>query len=242
MGYVIAAITDNFGPGGWDAYLIKTDSVGDTLWTKAYGGTGFEAGYSVQQTVDGGYVMTGVSGSFGVGSAINLYLVKTDALGNTSCNEYATATIVGNPSTSQTSSTILVGSGAIANGTATMVSNPSDSALMLCSVLVASASCNIVINEVAFKPDGGGTAQATREWVELYNSSCTDTVDLTGWYIRSDVNNDVFNPVYGDDMIVTWATRNPGTLPYDAIVGPLDTNTIMIPPQRYRRNNRPNME
>ncbi|HIA37604.1 MAG TPA: lamin tail domain-containing protein, partial [Flavobacteriales bacterium] len=95
------------------------------------------------------------------------------------------------------------------------------------------SGCNIVINEVALKPEGEGPAQNTREWIELYNPSCTDSVDLTGWHIRSNLIDSVFNPIYGDDMIVTWATRNPGTMPYDSTSGPLDTNTIMIPPKGF---------
>ena len=101
--------------------------------------------------------------------------------------------------------------------------------------LSASDTCNIRINEVALQPDGGGPAQETREWIELYNPSCTDSVDLTGWYIRTDVMNDINSSMgyFGDDMIVTWATRNPGTSPYDLNPGFLDTNNIVIPPKGF---------
>jgi len=34
----------------------KTNASGDTLWTRTYGGTGGDYGYSVQQTSDGGYI------------------------------------------------------------------------------------------------------------------------------------------------------------------------------------------
>lgn len=93
----------------------------------------------------------------------------------------------------------------------------------------ASGSC-LVINEVHVRPTGF-YGQKTREYIELYNSSTTDTVDLTGWYIRTDLANDVLNPIFGDNMIVPWAQRYPGTTPFDSIVGWLDTNTIMIPPK-----------
>ncbi|OQB60235.1 MAG: hypothetical protein BWX95_02346 [Bacteroidetes bacterium ADurb.Bin141] len=32
-GYIIAGHSYSFGQGVWDAYLIKTDSLGEILWT-----------------------------------------------------------------------------------------------------------------------------------------------------------------------------------------------------------------
>jgi hypothetical protein len=81
-GYVIAGYTYSFGAGGRDAYLIKTDASGDTLWTKTYGDTLYDLASSVQQTSDGGYVFTGFTGSRGVGDR-QVYIVKTDASGDT---------------------------------------------------------------------------------------------------------------------------------------------------------------
>lgn len=79
-GYIIAGKTSSFGAGTEDVYLIKTDANGDTLWTKTYGGENSDAGRSVQQTSDGGYIIAGymnISGSYDV------CLIKIDANGNT---------------------------------------------------------------------------------------------------------------------------------------------------------------
>jgi hypothetical protein len=78
-GYVVAGMIESFGTFG-DVYLIKTDSLGDTLWTRVYGEPGLDCGYSVEQTSDGGYVVCGTLNAYSAGFA-DMYLVKTDADG-----------------------------------------------------------------------------------------------------------------------------------------------------------------
>jgi len=49
----------------------------DTLWTKTYGGSGYDRGRSVQQTSDGGFIIAGWTYSYGAGGA-DVYLIKTE--------------------------------------------------------------------------------------------------------------------------------------------------------------------
>lgn len=80
-GYVIAGETGSFGAGSHDIWLIKTDSCGDTLWTRTYGGSKADEGYFVQQTSDSGYILVGRTSSFG--SQEKIWLIKTDRNGDT---------------------------------------------------------------------------------------------------------------------------------------------------------------
>lgn len=65
-----------------NAYFIKTNSIGDTLWTKQYGGNVSCIIRSVANTSDGGYIATGR-----IVSSINptayLYLMRLNATGDT---------------------------------------------------------------------------------------------------------------------------------------------------------------
>ena len=79
-GYIITGTTIITSSSYYDVYLIKTNSSGDALWTKILDRSIGDVGYSVQQTTDGGYIISGVTYSNGYE---DIWLIKTDAIGDT---------------------------------------------------------------------------------------------------------------------------------------------------------------
>ena len=61
--------------GDHDLWIIKTDTAGDTLWTKTFGGNSNDWGSSVNQTSDLGYIVTGVTESYGAGKK-DIWLIR----------------------------------------------------------------------------------------------------------------------------------------------------------------------
>jgi len=97
-GYIVGGYTTSYDGdatgkhGGSDTrsdyWVVKLNSAGEVQWHKCYGGSGDEYAYSIQQTVDGGYVIAGrtdtnndgdVSGMHGVA---DYWVIKIDGTGN----------------------------------------------------------------------------------------------------------------------------------------------------------------
>ena len=76
-GFVVLGSTYSYGLGDHDIFLIRIDSYGDTLWTRTLGGQFTDYGYDIQTTSDGGFIVVGMTRSFGAGNG-DVFLVKKD--------------------------------------------------------------------------------------------------------------------------------------------------------------------
>lgn len=65
-GFFLAGNTTSFGAGGQDVYMIKTDALGDTLWTRTYGGAEDEICHGSCTTTAGDLVVVGGSRSMSI--------------------------------------------------------------------------------------------------------------------------------------------------------------------------------
>lgn len=101
-GYIVAATSRSFGWTNPDMWLLKLDALGDTTWTRNFGGIFHDHGYAVKTTSDGGYVAVGHNRN--INSTFRMMLVKVNGSGNfepVSTEDFAlknTLTIYPNPS------------------------------------------------------------------------------------------------------------------------------------------------
>ena len=85
-GYIIVGTTS---PSHWeeDIWLIKTNSSGIMEWDRTFGGENNDTGHSVEQTSDGGYIISGYKNyRYGYNTS-DLWLIKVDENGNEEWNK-----------------------------------------------------------------------------------------------------------------------------------------------------------
>jgi Secretion system C-terminal sorting domain len=83
-GYIIVGETKSYLTNNFiNAYIIKTDSLGNTQWSKTVGGSYISRAYEVEQFSDGNYFVFGETYILNNGgSTPNLYLIKMDSTGS----------------------------------------------------------------------------------------------------------------------------------------------------------------
>jgi hypothetical protein len=81
-GYFISGYSNNNIQKGYDGYLIKTDSLGNLLWTKNYGGDDWDFIYNSTLMPDGGLILCGESYSESKGGS-DSYILRLNSIGDT---------------------------------------------------------------------------------------------------------------------------------------------------------------
>ncbi len=85
-GFILFGSTYSYGAGSSDGLLIKTDKLGNLIWESTFGGISVDLIRTGQQTSDGGYIAVGIS-KVEDSAPQNLWLVKTDDMGNVEWNK-----------------------------------------------------------------------------------------------------------------------------------------------------------
>jgi regulation of enolase protein 1 (concanavalin A-like superfamily) len=177
-GYIITGFTWT-STNQQEVWLIKTDSQGDSLWTKQFGGGGTDVGHSVVQTSDGGYIITGSTNSFE--NTINLngqdiWLIRTDSQGNSLWTKNFYQIIDG-----------------CQNGTS--IQQTTDGGyIVLGSITESCSSTNVDYNILLLKTNPQGDSLWTKTYGGLnqdYGGSVQQTSD--GGYIITGTTNTVYN-------------------------------------------------
>ena len=81
-GYIVCGYTKSLGTGDADVYIVKLNDSGTQLWSRNYGGINDDVATHVIAAQDGGYVLSGITKSFG--DSVAALIIKTDAYGNMS--------------------------------------------------------------------------------------------------------------------------------------------------------------
>lgn len=106
-GYAIAGNIQGVGPGGRNAYLLKTDAFGNVLWTRIFGGNQNDEARGIVELSDGSLMVVGytvnhliqVTGEW----TEDVYLIKTDAKG-----EVLWEKTIGQPATKEQGNAIVL--------------------------------------------------------------------------------------------------------------------------------------
>jgi hypothetical protein len=102
--FALVGFWGTINPGQFDdvrGLLIITDEEGNQLAEKLFGGSGVDFLGSIYPTNDGGYILGGTSTPYGAAGNDNLWVVKTDGMGN-----HQWSKIIGTPRTEYGTSVI----------------------------------------------------------------------------------------------------------------------------------------
>jgi len=212
-GYIIMAQTNSFGVASLKYYLLKVDSIGNYQWSKTYGGGTNENGLMVQTTNDGGYIAIGFT--FGVGPGpTSAYLIKTDANGNSGCNEDTAVPTVTNPLDSVSSGSFIMISDTlfVENTPATIETDTISLDVVLCSScdVIANAGADVIIcsgDSILLNASGG----ISYKWIPAAGLS----------------DDTIANPVASPDITTTYIVIASGCSP---VVSDTDTVIVTVSP------------
>jgi len=260
-GYAIAGVTESFGAGYKDFWLVKTDSAGTMQWNKTYGEGSWDAAHSVVQTNDEGYALVGETLSYRPErSHFDFWLVKADENGNMQWNK-----TYGGTDDDRAYSVVQTSDGgyAIAGGTESFGAGHGDFWLIKLAGLSATISplsaSTLVDQSVTFTSTvSGGYTPYSYKWYLNGNpvsgatsASWTFTPTTSGiYYIHLKVTDAKANTAQSDTARITVATVPVGgysfpiqvttkaepVLPYIALIATLTAILTKLRPKTKRKH------
>lgn len=78
-GFFATGFTFSLGSGEEDLYALRTDSDGNTIWQRAFGGPERDIGYCGAQLDDGGYIVSGYTYSFSQGPLFDGWMIRLES-------------------------------------------------------------------------------------------------------------------------------------------------------------------
>lgn len=162
-GYIVAGFAHS-PPGSGDSWVLKLDSSGNVISQHTYRGNGNEGIYSIQRTNDDGYIMAGMTESFGAGS-YDVWVLKIDSNGNIpDCDIVGSSNATVTPTDAEGVDTSVAAVSTVANVEATDVSPQSSSAVteIVCEVVINEAP--VAVAEPGLDDDGKLTLDGSRSY------------------------------------------------------------------------------
>lgn len=125
--------------------LFKTDSIGNFLWAKSFGGLNHETGLNIIELPDHGYGLIGTTESYGAGSA-DIYFIRTDVNGDTLFTKVY---------------------GTIDNEKGTSFSTTNDGGFIICGKSSSMISGTLVYKAILMRIDSSGN----QVWTKLFGDT-----------------------------------------------------------------------
>jgi subtilisin-like proprotein convertase family protein len=86
-GFLIAGSIKLVSGAKADAWVLRINADGDSLWSGSFGGTSADQAYCIRPTSDNGFIVTGFNSVPAAGLGDQVLLIKLDSLGNYDWNE-----------------------------------------------------------------------------------------------------------------------------------------------------------
>jgi len=205
-GYVIAGMDKNTYLGttaGSHLYLVKTNSNGDELWNRTYGGSGSSSGYSLVQTRYGELVVAGWTNNS------DYYLVKTDSSGKMLWNKtYGRTVPYEGESLAQTSDGGFILAG---NGFANLIKTDNNGNIEWTKSYGVTVSSVFQTRDEGYVMAGSYSVYVNfSEFVEWSERAILLKTDSTGTLQWNDTYN-LFGPIYGENWGDSAVQANDGS-------------------------------